>query len=388
VTHVLIAGLSARAAADSAVRAGFTVTTLDAFADRDLHPAVRGLSLPRDFAVGFSAQAAACAASDLPAEAAVYTSTFENDPDAVRTLAAGRVLWGNRPSVLRRVRDPRQLADLFQARGIPRPAVWVNASNGSNDPSVPNVPNVPNDWLIKPLCSGGGRGVRPWVGGRVSRDCYLQERVEGVPGSVVFVAAGGRSVPLGVSSQLIGDPAFGAEGFRYCGNILAAAGDPHAGQDEAIVGAVSAMADAVAEGFELVGVNGIDFISADGVPYPIEVNPRWCASMELVERAYDLSVFGAHAAACAAGTLPVFDLSQARQGAPAVGKAIVFARRDMTMGDTLSWLEDPAVRDVPHPGERIGEGHPICTVLAEGPDAAACYDALAQRALRIYAHAE
>ena len=97
MTHVLIAGLSTRAVADSAVRAGFAVTTIDAFADLDLHPAVRGVSLPRDFGLGFSAQAAACAASDLPGEVAAYASNFENDPDAVRTLAAGRILQSGAP---------------------------------------------------------------------------------------------------------------------------------------------------------------------------------------------------------------------------------------------------------------------------------------------------
>ena len=45
------------------------------------------------------------------------------------------------------------------------------------------------------------------------RGCYLQQRLEGVPGSVVFVAAGGRAAPLGVSRQLVGEPAFGASGF-------------------------------------------------------------------------------------------------------------------------------------------------------------------------------
>jgi hypothetical protein len=382
VTDVLIAGLSSRAIADSAVRAGFAVTTIDAFADLDLHPAVRGLSLPRDFGIGFNAQAAACAASDLPGEAAVYASNFENYPDAVRTLASGRVLWGNLPVALRRVRDPQTLVDTFRLRGIPAPAVRMR---DSNDPNDPNDSNDPNDWLAKPLSSGGGHGVRRWTGTRVPRDCYLQQRVEGVPGSLVFAAAGGRSVPLGVSRQLIGDRAFGADGYRYCGNILAPAGDAQFGRDEALVDAASAIAHAVTEVFELVGLNGIDFIADDGVPHPIEVNPRWCASMELVEHVYGVSMFGIHAAACVAGTLPVFDLSKARERVPAVGKAIVFARGDVEVGDTKMWLDDPTVRDIPHPGERIADGRPICTVLAEGADATACYDALVRRASRVYA---
>ena len=35
-----------------------------------------------------------------------------------------------------------------------------------------------------------------------------------------FVAAKGHAVPIGLSWQMIGDGAFGASGYRYCGNIL------------------------------------------------------------------------------------------------------------------------------------------------------------------------
>jgi predicted ATP-grasp superfamily ATP-dependent carboligase len=35
----------------------------------------------------------------------------------------------------------------------------------------------------------------------------------------------------------------------------------------------------------------------------------------------------------------------------------------MVVGDTDPWLER-GVRDVPHPGERIAKGRPICTVVA------------------------
>ena len=210
-------------------------------------------------------------------------------------------------------------------------------------------------WLVKPLASGGGHRVQPWPDAAgLPRGCYLQELVNGTPGSVVFVASGGRAVPIGVSRQLIGDRAFGAAGYRYCGNILAAAGDTG---DAALVDRACALARAVAEEFGVVGVNGIDFVARDGVPYAIEVNPRWCASMELVERAYGLSVFGAHAAACANGVLPEFDLLRARRGAGAVGKAVVFARRDVVVGDTREWLADAERPRRATPG-RTNHGRP------------------------------
>jgi predicted ATP-grasp superfamily ATP-dependent carboligase len=380
VNRVLIAGLSARAAADSAVAAGFTVTTIDAFADLDVHPSVRAVSVPRDAGVPFSADAAARMAAGFSAEAVVYLANFENEPDAVAALAAGRTLWGNPPEVLRRVRDPRLLMNAFREHGIHAPSIGTHESEiGSSDPS---------GWLVKPCASGGGRGIRAWKGDPIPGGRYLQERVEGVPGSVVFVAANGVAVPLAVSRQVIGDPAFGADGYRYCGSILAPAGDPVFDHDAAVVDGAVAMASAATASFNLVGVNGVDFIAAAGEAQPIEVNPRWTASIELAERAYGVSVFSAHAAACACGALPAFDLRQARRGVGALGKAILFARTAVTVGDTRPWLADATLHDVPHSGDRIAAGRPICTIVADAADAAGCYAALVRRAERLYADLE
>src|SRR5947199_4731047 len=96
-TRVLVAGVSTRAAAESAARAGFVVTAIDAFGDLDQHASVRSLSLQRDFGMPFSAQAAARAARTIECDAVAYLSSFENHPKAVSMLAAGRALWGNEP---------------------------------------------------------------------------------------------------------------------------------------------------------------------------------------------------------------------------------------------------------------------------------------------------
>jgi uncharacterized protein len=379
VTRVLIAGVSTRAAAESAARAGFDVTAVDAFGDLDQHPAVRALSLPRDYAALPTAPAAARVARTIASDAVVYLSSFENHPRAVAALAAGRALWGNPPEVLRRVRDPFVVADSLRSHGFAVPQVRLTP-DATDHEARQDTRGDDHAWMLKPLRSGGGQRVRRWTRGQVPRGAYLQEYVDGDAGSVVFVAAGGEAVPLGVSRQLIGDPAFGSTGFRYCGSMFAAADSRFSPR---LVERACALARAAAAEFRLVGVNGVDFIARDEVPYPIEINPRWTASMELIERRSGLSVFTAHARACIDGTLPVFDLSAGRD-ARAVGKAVVFARQAMTMGDTRAWLEDPTVRDVPHPGERIGAGQPICTVFAEAPDARACYDRLVRRAAEVY----
>lgn len=376
MTRVLIGGVSTRAAAESAARAGFRVTAIDAYADLDQHAAVRALSVVRDFRLSASATGLARASRRIEADAVAYLSSFENHPAAVAMLAAGRTLWGNPPQVLHEVRNPLRLADAFRRRGFAVPALRTS------------VPDDGEEWLEKPTRSGGGQRVRAWGRRRLGRGSYLQQRIEGTPGSIVFVAADGRAVPLGVSRQLVGDAHFGAAGYRYCGNILAAAADPQFDRGRAVIDAACALAEAAASEFALVGVNGIDFVAAGGVPYPIELNPRWSASLELVERRLGWPMFRAHADACTTASLPAFDLRAELASGGAWGKAIVFARDDAAVGDTRRWLDDATVRDVPHPGERFNAGQPVCTVLATGPDAAACYEALVARASRVYAELE
>src|SRR6185312_3568245 len=118
------------------------------------------------------------------------------------------------------------------------------------------------------------------------------------------------------------------------------------------------LARGVTREFGLRGVCGVDFIARDAVPYAIEVNPRPTASMELVERATGSSIWAAHAE----------------------GKAVLYARRTVVLGDTTRWLADADVRDVPAPGERITRGSPICTIFARERTSARCYAALVRRA--------
>ncbi|PYR44767.1 MAG: hypothetical protein DMF95_22420, partial [Acidobacteria bacterium] len=98
--RVVIAGVSTRAAAESAAQAGFVVTAIDAFGDLDQHASVRSVPLSGRF----TAHAAARAARNIECDAVAYLSSFENHPSAVIALAAGRALWGNSPDVLGYVR--------------------------------------------------------------------------------------------------------------------------------------------------------------------------------------------------------------------------------------------------------------------------------------------
>ena len=368
--HVVIAGISTRALAASAARAGYRVTAVDAFGDLDLRRIADVISKQFHERARFRPMSAATAADQAPAGLACYTSNFENYPAAVERLAHGRTLLGNRASILTEVRNPMLLMQRLSQLGFSTPKTRS---------SVPVDRKVQGSWLLKPRRSGGGHGTRVWRRDRpLPRTHYLQERLAGPSASILFAANGHQAVVLGVSRQIVGDTRMGARGFRYCGSLLGPAEILFPGQRE-LMEVARRLAAAVTKEFGVRGLNGIDFIARDGIPCPIEVNPRYSASMELLERAGAMSIFQDHEQACD-GVLPTV-----RIGSEGVhGKAVVFARKNVVMGDTREWLEDPSLADIPHPHEKIGRGHPICTVFASGSDADSCYERLVSRASAVY----
>ena len=56
-----------------------------------------------------------------------------------------------------------------------------------------------------------------------------------------------------------------------------------------------------------------------------------------------------------------------------------FATEDLRVPDTSEWTAR-GIRDVPHPGEAIAAGRPICTLVATGPSPEAVLAELEARA--------
>jgi hypothetical protein len=342
---------------------------IDAFGDADLRAVADVIALHRDGAQPYGPMAAARAAASVRTELVAYTSNFENHPTAVALLARGRRLLGNPPEVLEVVRNPILLARSLAARGFAVPVTRA---------SPPPGPRAARRWVLKPRRSGGGHGTVEWNGSEsVPRGAYLQERISGPAGSIVFSANGSDVVVLGLTRQLVGLRAFGAHRFRYCGSLLASSGAGLFGHEPDLLSRATALARATTAIFGLRGLNGIDFIARDGVPLPIEVNPRYSASMELVERATGISLFALHRASCTGhlGNPP-------RPTRDVAGKAVVFAKHDGVVVDPRLW--DVELADVPRPGDRIAAGRPICTVFARGRDGDACTAALSAAAERVY----
>jgi predicted ATP-grasp superfamily ATP-dependent carboligase len=357
-----------RMLAELAVRAGYPVMALDYFGDADLGVLCPRRSLLRDYGLPYSVTELVNAAGDLAASAVVYSANLENYPAEVARLSQGRRLLGNSPETLALVRDPARLAAALHARGFAFPETIMAGTS--------ERPNLARSWLWKPLNSGGGRGVRLWRNGHVPEEGILQERLAGMVGSAAFVANGREAVLLGVTEQLVGQPAFGASGFHYCGNLA----PPRLPPDElaALLAEAWAIVSHLSQTFGLWGVNGLDFIWQAGRVWTLEVNPRPSASLELLDLAYGLRVFAAHVQSFN-GHLPHFGLEQALANGSAAGKAIVYAPHAVNVGDTSDWAAE-GIRDIPHPYEQIRRRQPICTLLTTAATPDACLHQLRAQA--------
>ena len=357
---LVLVGMNVRPLAQSAVKAGFEVVAMDAFGLLDLPMEARCLSLVRDLGGLFPFDPhswhmrLAQAALLEKANSLAYSGGFENLPDLVAEMSEDRELLGNSPASLRAVRDPFHLQEVVKSVGMETPQILPPRARP--DPGVL--------WLRKPLKSGMGHDIELWEG-IVPDDpeTIVQRQVEGIPHSASFIANGEDAQVFSVTHQLSGDPAFGAQGFAYVGNLLIP--DPDAGLLERL----NLLARALTQAFGLVGLNGIDFVLNGEQVSILEVNPRYSASMELVEEALKVSLLEWHTAGCRRQSLPVLP---ERHDQNVFGKAIVYARRDGTVPDTAHW-QAKGRRDVPHAGGSVRAGFPICTVTAVGPDQQQCY---------------
>jgi len=371
INPLIIAGASVRAAAFSAARAGFSPWCVDHFADADLvaqWPAQNLARYPHDLPEAIQA---------APAGPWMYTGAIENHPRVIALASASRELWGNAPRVLKAVRDPVLLESALRRGGFLAPAVAL----------APEGLPADGTWLVKRRRSAGGLSIRPWDG-RAHHEQpathYFQRFIEGDACSAVYVAAKGRAALLGATRQLTGERWAGASGFHYLGSV-----GPQA-LNAPLETELQRLGEMLSAEFPLRGIFGVDFILNGEGAWPIEVNPRYTASVEILERASGLRAIHHHALACRESLLPTpADIPGA--AGDRHGKAILFApsRVRITVEATqrlLAWNRAqawPEVADIPAAESTIEPGAPVATVFASGASDGVVLAGLRERIARL-----
>ena len=384
---LIIVGSSVRAAAQSAVRAGFRPWCIDQFGDRDLVEISDNVHTVADWPNEIESKI-----QSFPQAEWVYTGALENRPALIERLSQLRPLCGCNLETLSRLRDPFWLVDTLTNASLPcLPVVVPNSGN-----PVSSSPES-GEWVVKPLASAAGIGVRDLPAGSAGTinldGHYLQRKARGRVISGLYLAVENSTLLLGMCEQMCrgGD----TEGlcYVYSGSIgpLTTADVSIAVFEQARrIG--SAMVTGVrVEAEPLKGLFGIDFVLDDqtGELWTLEINPRYTASAEIYERAFGLPLMRWHVDACLRRDSEAAELL----GSPpfngecqSYGKTIVYAKRDFAAPDLVPLVERLAandikessidVADIPQLGTPIRKDEPLCTLLTSGTNLSTCREIL------------
>lgn len=366
--QIIIIGASARAGSFSAARAGLHPWWIDQYGDTDLRAAFPGMRLPAD---GYP-DALPALLKAAPPGPVMYTGAVENHLRILRDIAGQREILGNDADTCGRLRDPFALRESFRRQQLDCPEVF------SHDARSPGT----DSWLVKPLRGAGGQGIHWYVpGAPVPPDCYVQQFIEGESYSAVFAGDGTRAVLLGVTCQLVGREEFHAAEFAYCGSI----GPVEVAEAELVQW--RRIGSALAADYGLRGLFGVDAVCTQGSVYPVEINPRYTASVEVIERARDVALVSCHLQGCRGAPT---ECPEGSATGPA-GKCYLFAPRNLRapapdrIREVLGDIGEVEAADLPDAGEPVPGGAPLLTLLARGADEETCDRLLTQSARRICA---
>ncbi|MFK7821141.1 MAG: ATP-grasp domain-containing protein [Planctomycetaceae bacterium] len=337
-SRVLILGASARAAAESATRAGWSVVASDMFGDIDLRRISEFVPID-NYPIDFKR---VIEAFDLPT---IYTGGLENYSDLLDPI---RTLWGNRSEQLTKSRDPFWWTPRLHELGINIATVY------RHDSPTPNGKPV----LKKPLHSAGGNGVELVPQNQsVGSDHYLQEFIQGDVLSAVFIGSRGDCRLCGVTQQVIWPGLTGTD-FAYGGSVGPVELSRNALDQLELIGSF------LNSEAGLRGIFGVDFVlRSDDSVTPIEINPRYTASVEVLEIGFSQSLLLPHHAAFKGEAYPMSN----RQEPQFVAKIILYASDRTVIDHNLDQQDMPVgvrLADIPSAGSVIDANHPICTVVA------------------------
>jgi predicted ATP-grasp superfamily ATP-dependent carboligase len=360
--EIVVIGASARAAAWSASHAFQRLAACDRFGDSDLREVATTVVSPtlrrKDVARRIGEQQW----FEGPQPVAVLPAGgMENQPTLWKWLEGQAEFWGSRWQSVQKVRDLQAVARAVEPLCIRCP----------QNHYVGDAPPQAGRWLLKSRNSGGGIQVSCWEPSRSMSSKlelwppsdYLQQYIEGIDYSATFVASQGEVLLVGLTRQLTGVSELGAQGWWYCGSVGPI---PIESSERPLL---EELGQQLVRSFQLEGIFGVD-LRWDGKDWwLLEINPRYPAGAEVLERSSGMSVVELY--------------SQLRHGTPLrwkpesealVAKGIWFNQGESLgparqAGITASREEGApwqrSVADVPAVGEKISPGLPVFSVFSK-----------------------
>jgi predicted ATP-grasp superfamily ATP-dependent carboligase len=342
---LLLCAASARAMAESAKAACFDFASLDFFGDVDTNDAGTNYSL-RKIGDSYCTENLYERSKHLEFTHVIYGAGFENYQEFVEGFEKRGVVLGNGSKTLGRVRNWENFFSSLKQEGIKCPETKIVRAGDAA---------VPEGKILKSKKTGGGHRIHTH-GDAYDEDeeVLLQEVISGTPISACIVGDGENCRVLGATEQIVKD------GYLYVGNIA-----PLDASKE-----IEEISVAIGEMFNLIGVNGIDFIRGADGPHVLEVNPRITGAMEVLERAYGVNLIDVHVKACR-GSLDF----ETKATGTYHGKKILYA----TKSGNFRPKERPTfIKDVPEDWY-MEEGSPVCTIIGEGATPKECKEDLQKK---------
>ncbi len=388
--RLMILGASARSAASCAqsLQPPVEILACDLFADADLQAMAKTTQIaPADFP-----EQLVNWALEQPVSPWVFTGGLENAPEIVEAIGRRHPLLGCSSATLRRARDPFDWTGLLDQSGfatarLMRPSEFAFRAG--------------DRWFCKSLRSCGGADVRlittpDLPHGIDDSTHFLQAAVDGPMAAGLFVANGSDSRLLGVMLGRQVDP---PTDFRFAGAVGPVWLDETPHGPFGSRSSWEQLGKLLTSHLGMVGWFGVDAIihrrDHESVVVPIEINPRFTASMELLPNPDQL--FAVHHRACVERVLPpersvqnhaaVPDQSQcgsSQLNPPVVksttervhphnAKAIVYASFPTTGLAVQRVLQrfggtSMTIADIPHHQQAIAANEPLLTVIHRTTD--------------------
>ncbi len=372
VYNLLVVGVDISSAAYSAERAGYGVYAVDHYGDQDLRSVCKEcLSIIKQkkghscgfFANNYDPEILLHLVKKIVKknviDGIVICSGLEDHTNVLRELHDLTPIIGNPPDIIEKVRDKHTFFKELERLNVPHPtskvAVGLKAAKRiAKDIGYPIV--------CKPMVGFGGIAIRKAKDQKELEDAFknasknnenilIQKYIHGQPASVSLISTNNDVISLTVNEQLLGLEETGqTEPFGYCGNIVPLS------ESKSVIDKCKEVSEKVVKHFNLIGSNGVDMTLSDGVPYVVELNPRFQGTLECVERVTQLNLMKCHVQSCLEGKLPKL----MKESDEFWIRLILFSPERSVVPDFSAFKE---VRDIPFKGAVIEKGEPLCSVI-------------------------